>query len=125
MEIPRPSDAAKDAFRGLVPEAATITVRPMFANLAGFVNGNMFMALYGEQVAFKLAAGDLARALERPDAEPFGPSGRTMREYVALPLAAEGMDEWVEAALRYVASLPPKAPKSPKARAAGPTPPAR
>ena len=118
MEIPRPSERDKDRFRALVPAAATVTVRPMFANLAAFVNGNMFMALYGDRIAFKLAADDLARALARPDGEAFGPSGRTMREYVALPLTAAGLDEWIDAALGYVATLPLKAPKVPVTRRA-------
>ncbi|WP_296667206.1 TfoX/Sxy family protein [Demequina sp.] len=114
MEVPRPTQESKDAFRALVPAAPTVTVRAMFANLAAFVNGNMFMALYGDQVAFKMDAAALERAMTRADAETFGPAGRTMREYVAFPLAAAGLDEWVEASLGYVATLPPKAPRAPR-----------
>ncbi|WP_062521373.1 TfoX/Sxy family protein [Demequina silvatica] len=108
MEMPRPTEEAKAAFRALVPDAPGVEVRPMFGQLAGFVTGNMFMALYGDRVTFKLAAADLADARGRADAEPFAPGGRTMREYVSLPLAARDVDGLVERALAYVATLPPK-----------------
>ncbi|WP_062517374.1 hypothetical protein [Demequina gelatinilytica] len=108
MEMPRPTDAHRDAFRALVPSTAAVEVRPMFGQLAAFVNGSMFMALYGGLVTFKLAAPDLAVARERTDAQPFAPAGRTMREYVALPLAAPGLAGLAERALAYVATLPPR-----------------
>ncbi|SEI99898.1 TfoX/Sxy family protein [Demequina mangrovi] len=108
MRMPRPSDAQKEAFRALVPEAGDVEVRPMFGQLAAFVAGNMFMALYGDQVTFKLDETSLAAAHARPDAGPFAPAGRTMRAYVALPLDAPGLDGLATQALAYVASLPPK-----------------
>ncbi len=108
MEMPRPTDAHRDAFRALVPDAPGVEVRPMFGQLAAFVHGNMFMALYGGQATFKLAAADLEAARAREDAEPFAPGGRTMREYVALPLGASGLDDLVDRALAYVSTLPPK-----------------
>lgn len=110
MEMPRPTDEHKAAFRALVPDAPGVEVRPMFGQLAAFVGGHMFMSLFGDRVAFKLDAATLEVALARPEAEPFAPGGRTMREYVSLPLAAEAGDE-IDAALAYVASLPPKAPR--------------
>ena len=51
MQIPRPSEEAKALFRSVVPEAPGVEVKPMFANLGAFVNGNMFAGLYGESVA--------------------------------------------------------------------------
>ncbi|WP_062288786.1 TfoX/Sxy family protein [Demequina phytophila] len=108
MEMPRPTEEAKAAFRALVPDAPGVEVRPMFGQLAGFVTGNMFMALYGDRVTFKLAAVDLEAARERADAEPFAPGGRTMREYVSLPVTAAGLEGLAERALAYVATLPPK-----------------
>ncbi|MDN4482491.1 TfoX/Sxy family protein [Demequina lignilytica] len=110
MEMPRPTDAQKDAFRSLVPDAPGVEVRPMFGQLAAFVGGNMFMCLFGDRVAFKLDAPDLGAALSRPEAAPFAPGGRTMREYVSLPLGAEAGEE-AERALAYVATLPPKPPR--------------
>jgi len=108
MEMERPTEEGRETFRALAPEAPGVTVRAMFGNLAAFVNGNMFMALYGDRVAFKMDATDLARARARDDAEPFGPGGRTMREYVAFPLAAPDLEPWIEGSLAYVGTLPPK-----------------
>ncbi|MDN4476747.1 TfoX/Sxy family protein [Demequina sp. SYSU T00192] len=108
MEMPRPTDAQKDAFRALVPDVPGVEVRPMFGQLAAFVGGHMFMCLFGDRVAFKLASPDLEAARRLPAGEPFAPGGRTMREYVALPLAAPGPDDLVGQALAYVSTLPPK-----------------
>ncbi|WP_062529918.1 TfoX/Sxy family protein [Demequina rhizosphaerae] len=108
MEMPRPTEAHRAAFRALVPDAPGVEVRPMFGQLAAFVHGNMFMALYGDRATFKLAAADLEAARARDDAEPFAPAGRTMRDYVALPLAGPGLDGLVDRALAYVSTLPPK-----------------
>ena len=45
MSMPKPSDTSKALFESLVPDDALVTVRPMFGNVAAFVNGNMFMGL--------------------------------------------------------------------------------
>ena len=42
MKMPKPSEQAKAAFTKLVPDEPPITLKPMFGNLAAFVNGNMF-----------------------------------------------------------------------------------
>ena len=38
-----------------MPEEANVEVKPMFGNLGAFVNGNMFMGLFGSDVGLKLA----------------------------------------------------------------------
>src|SRR2546426_11196 len=47
MSMPRPDEANRAYFHSLLPEDPRITVRPMFGNLAGFVNGNMFTGIFG------------------------------------------------------------------------------
>jgi hypothetical protein len=50
---------------------------------------------------------------------PFGPAGRPMSGYTSLPLAWRSSPElaarWVDRALAYVRSMPPKVKKSKKA----------
>ena len=57
MQVPKPTEADKDRFRSLVPADPRVEVKPMFGNLGAFVNGNMFMGLFGADIGVKLAAG--------------------------------------------------------------------
>ena len=116
MEMPKPTDEDRERFRSLVPDAAGVEVKPMFGNLAAFVNGNMFMGRFGSAVGVKLAGEDRARLLAEPGAGPFGPAERPMGGYVTLPAAwgTEQAAPWVEHALAHVAALSAKAPKARK-----------
>jgi TfoX/Sxy family transcriptional regulator of competence genes len=115
--MPKPTEADKDYFRSIVPDDPLVEVKPMFGNLAAFVNGNMFMGLFGSDVGVRLPEGDRAALLEVEGAGPFGPGERPMGEYVALPSTwrgdAERTAEWCERALEHGAVLPPKV-KKPK-----------
>jgi TfoX/Sxy family transcriptional regulator of competence genes len=114
MQIPKPTAADIDRFRAIVPVDPRIEVKPMFGNLGAFVNGNMFLGLFGADIGLKLGAADAdaLRAIE--GAGPFGPAERPMGGYVTLPPSLaespEG-DRWVARSLAFVGSLPPKAPK--------------
>lgn len=100
-------------FESLVPTDPSVTVRPMFGHRGAFVNGNMFLALFGEQVAVRLSEDDRPALLEEEGALSFEPMpGRPMKEYVTLP-AGWRQDEakaerWVERSFAWARSLPPK-----------------
>lgn len=114
MKIPRPSTADVDRFRSIVPDDPRVEVKPMFGNLGAFVNGNMFMGLFGSDVGVKLSPDDGAELGTIDGAGPFGPPERPMGSYVTLPPALIGTPEgtrWVERALAHVGALPPKTPK--------------
>jgi len=113
MEMPKPSDDDKARFTALVPDAPGVEVKPMFGNLGAFVNGNMFMGVFGADVGLKLAEADRDALLAQPGAGPFGPSERPMSGYVTLPAAwsARKATPWITKALDHVAALPPKQPK--------------
>ena len=121
MKMPQPTEADKELFRSLIPAAPGITERPMFGQLAGFVNGNMFLCLFGDRIAVKLSDDQAAELLKVKGAAPFEPmEGRPMRGYVTLPTSwrAEQAEIWVEQSLAYVGSIPAKA-KKPAKKAAG------
>ena len=111
MQVPKPTDADRERFRALVPDGAGVEVKPMFGNLGAFVNGNMFIGLFGAQIGVRLppdAAAEL-RAVE--GAGPFGPAERPMGGYVTLPAAYMDGDEWrawVDRALEHVGTMKPK-----------------
>ena len=110
MQIPKPSDDDKAYFRSLVPDDPRIEIKPMFGNLGAFVNGNMFMGLFGSDVGVKLPAAEREQ-LVAAGRGAFGPAERPMQGYVTLPRTGEeeGRNpEWAAAALAHVAELPPK-----------------
>lgn len=118
MKIPKPTEADKERFRDLVPDAANVEIKPMFGNLAGFVNGNMFMGLFGSSVGVRLEEPDREQLLAHDGAGPFGPEERPMGAYVALP-AGWSDDEaapWIDKALAHVGAQPPKKPKKKAAK---------
>ncbi|MBT8197308.1 MAG: TfoX/Sxy family protein [Acidimicrobiia bacterium] len=115
MNIPKPSEADKDYFRSIVPEDPRVEVKPMFGNVAAFVNGNMFMGLFGPDVGVRLDENGRDELTAVEGTSPFGPDDRPMREYVTLPEAwrddPKTTAEWADRALDHVASMPPKEPK--------------
>jgi len=116
MEIPKPTQDDRDRFTALVPDDPRVAVKPMFGNLGAYVNGNMFMGLFGPDVGVKLdnAARD---ELLAAGGGAFGPIERPMASYVALPpkITRPKAKQWVAKSLDYVGSLPPKPPKPKKA----------
>ena len=115
MKIPKPTAGDRERFTALIPEASQVEVKPMFGNLGAFVNGNMFMGLFGSDVGIKLPDDDQQRLLAEPGTGPFGPQERPMAGYVTIPAnwPAETADDWIGRSLAYVAGLPPKKPKTP------------
>ena len=115
MEIPKPTEQDKAAFRALVPDRPDVVIKPMFGNLGAYVNGNMFMGLFGSSIGIKLSEPDRERLLAVDGAGPFGPAERPMAAYVSLPSdwieTSQRSTEWVDRSLAYVAALPPKARK--------------
>lgn len=112
MEIPKPSAADKDYFRAIVPDDPRVEVKPMFGNFAAFVNGNMFMGLFGPTVGLRLAEADRAELGAIEGAAPFGPEDRPMKQYVAMPIAwrndPDSTADWVARAFDHTAAMPPK-----------------
>lgn len=111
MQIPKPTDDDVARFRALVPDDPRVTIKPMFGNLGAFVNGNMFMGLFGSDIGVKLAPADAERLGAIEGAGPFGPAERPMGGYVTLPAAmteATDAGPWVTLALEHVGALPPK-----------------
>lgn len=118
MEIPKATDQDKARFRELLPDDQRVEIKPMFGNLGGFVNGNMFAGLFGGDVGVKLPPAELEKVVAKGGG-PFGPAERPMGGYVTLPasMAPARARPIVVQALDYVAAMPPKAPKKPKTAA--------
>jgi len=117
MKIPRANDETKAFFRSVVPDDAAVKVRPMFGNEAAFVNGNMFMGLYGSGMFVRLPEDDdRSEFLEREGTSLFEPmKGRPMKEYVMIPQEwvgnADAVRPWVARSLKWAGRLPKKTKK--------------
>jgi TfoX/Sxy family transcriptional regulator of competence genes len=113
MHIPRPSQETQELFRTLVPDAPGVQVKPMFANLGAFVNGNMFAGLFGDSIGVRLPDESVRAELLAVDgAGPYGPAERPMGGYVSLPEDwkddPDRLREWIGVALEQVGRMPPK-----------------
>src|SRR5438270_3979862 len=109
MQIPKPTHVDKARFESLVPDDLRVEVKPMFGNLGAFVNGNMFMGLFGSDVGLKLTPDDQA-SLRKAGGGDFGPAERRMAGYVTLPdgLGQAEAEAWIARSLGHVSSLPAK-----------------
>ncbi len=117
-----------DTFEAVVP-GPPATPRKMFGYPAAFVNGNMFMGLFQEDMILRLPEAERTELL-KVGARIFEPMpGRLSREYIAVPPALlanhEKLRPWVAKALEYGASLKSKTgrSKSGKTKSAGKTTP--
>jgi TfoX/Sxy family transcriptional regulator of competence genes len=123
--MPKPSEQAKAAFTKLVPGGPTVTLRPMFGNLAAFVNGNMFAGLFGEDLFVRLP-DDESAAVRKQGGRDFAPmAGRPMKGYVTVPSTwrtkPEPAKAWIVAALEITGRMPRKVAASKKPTARKPT----
>jgi TfoX/Sxy family transcriptional regulator of competence genes len=116
VQIPKPSEAKKEAFAAAAVPIRGAIVMPMFGNLGAFVNGNMFAGLLGPDLGVRLTDASAAAELAAiPGTAPFGPAERPMGGYISLPsgwLERPGLvAKWLDAAFEQVATLPPRAVK--------------
>jgi TfoX/Sxy family transcriptional regulator of competence genes len=116
VQVPKPTDADRERFHAFVPEEPDVETKPMFGNLGAFVNGNMFMGLFGSDIGVKLVDPDHDKLAAQPGAGPFGPAERPMSGYVTLPAdwTARKAKPWILKAHATAAALPPKQPKPKK-----------
>jgi TfoX/Sxy family transcriptional regulator of competence genes len=117
MKMPKPSEEARQAFAQLVPSGPAVTVKPMFGNIAGFVNGNMFAGLFGEDLFVRLP-DDEAAVVRRDGGRDFEPmTGHAMTGYVLVPNdwrdRPEAVAPLVERAMELTSRMPAKAPRKP------------
>ena len=121
MPMPKPDEASRKFFESVLPDDGRVRARPMFGNVAGFVNGNMFMGLFGDDLFVRLSEADRAELLREEGASQLEPMpGRPMKEYVAVPEAwrqePQRVRDWVGRSLVWVGDMPEKKPKKSKKR---------
>ena len=98
-----------------MPVDPRVVIKPMFGNLGAYVNGNMFIGLFGSDIGVKLADAD-QRKLRDAGGDSFGPEERPMGGYVTLPddLSPRQAKAWIAKSLAHVGAFPTKQPKPAK-----------
>jgi DNA transformation protein len=137
MSWPHVSESLVAAFYAALPSDPSIERRTLFGCPSAFLRGHLAVGTHGHGIVLKLSAEDRARLQAAGQARPFEPMpGRPMRELVVLDDRLAGdpcaLGEWVERALAYVGTLPPRIPGTPtsappgaRPHAAGAAPPRR
>src|SRR5262245_38091874 len=86
--MPKPTAEDKAFFESILPDDSRIEIKPMFGNVAAFVNGNMFAGTFGPALIVKLGGDAHAELRAMPGTGDFEPmKGRPMKGYVVLPAA--------------------------------------
>ena len=113
MKWEKCSDSLSDILETALGGSA-VQKRIMFGCPAYFANGNMAAGVHGSGIFIRLSAADREMFLHTHDqAGPFEPvAGHVMKDYVSVPSAVydhvEQFHPWLDKALRYAATLPPK-----------------
>jgi TfoX/Sxy family transcriptional regulator of competence genes len=118
MKMPKPSEDAKAALARIVPDEPTVTIKPMFGQLSGFVNGNMFCGIFGEDFFVRLPEDEIAKVKKQGgrDFEPV--AGHKMTGYVIVPgdWRAKPPGALIRRALEVTRKMPAKKPAAKKKR---------
>lgn len=102
------AERLREVFQG---QTETVEKR-MFGGLAFMVNGNMCCGVERESLMARVGPDQYEEALTLPNARPMDFTGRPMRGFVYVDPdgmeSDEGLNEWVQRCLDFVATLPPK-----------------
>jgi len=113
MKMPKPSEESKAALARVVPDEPAVTLKPMFGQMSGFVNGNMFIGIWGDELVLRLPDDEIGR-LKKQGGRDFEPmAGHKMGGYVLYG------GEWkskpphalIKRALEEARKMPAKTPK--------------
>jgi len=110
MKIPRPDENTKKFFNSVLPSDPRIKVRPMFGNVSAFVNGNMFMGLFGNDLFLRLSDKDNHELLENGGVVLEPMKGKPMKDYTLIPRTwstePDKVRLWISKSLAWASKLP-------------------
>ena len=111
--MPKASPEAAQRLTSLLGRDPRVEVRKMFGHPAAFVNGNLCVGTFGDELFVRLGAADVLALAKAPGVRPFEPmAGRPMKQYLVLPPAMLNRPaqakKWVARSIEHALSLPPK-----------------
>ena len=105
-------EALGDRIRDVLMGVDRVEERKMFGGLGLMVGGHMIVGVVRDELMARVGAEGEDDALEQPHARPMDFTGRPMTGFIFVAadgVATEGdVRPWVERALAFVATLPPK-----------------
>ena len=104
-----------ERLRELLQPRRGITERKMFGGLAFMSHGHMFVGVLGDSLMARVGPSERASALMKRHVREMDFTGKPMKGYVFVDAAGlesdSDLEHWVSACLRFVATLPAKAPR--------------
>ena len=103
-----------DRLRDLLAPVGPVRELRMFGGLAFMLHGHMACCVWKEAILVRLGAAGVAEATAAGEAEPFQPTQKKIALGLALIPDAAALDDddlqaWVDRAVAFVRTLPPKA----------------
>ncbi len=99
------------------PQLAVVE-KKMMGSLTFMVDGNMCCSVGKGRLMVRVGAAAYEKALTEPDVTPLEFGGKAPLGYVCVAAAAlrapESLQKWLDRALKFVATLPPKPEKQTK-----------
>ena len=108
-----------DRVRAVLPDGEAVDERPMFGGLTFMLSGHMLCGVVKDTLMVRLGPEETDRALEQPHVRPMDFTGRAMKGMVFIDPAGlhdQALRHWVDAAVGFVRSLPPKQAVAPRKR---------
>jgi TfoX/Sxy family transcriptional regulator of competence genes len=101
-----------ERIQALIGQRRGVTEKRMFGGLAFLLNGNMCCGVMKDRIMLRLGPEGVAAALREPHTEPMDFTGRPMKGMVyVVPEGYENdseLEKWIETAVRFAKTLPPK-----------------
>lgn len=109
------SEAVAERVRAALDAVETGEIK-MFGGLCFTVGGHMCCGVLGDDLVVRIPPESAEAALGRPGARPMDFTGRAMKGFVYVGSegfrTAKALQRWVDEAVRYARSLPPKRSKT-------------
>ncbi len=89
-----------------------LQAKKMFGGIGFLINGNMACGVLGEDMIVRVGPGKYDEALAQPFTRPFAMTGRPMSGWILVSpsgvIEESDFKSWIDQAVKYVQSLPPK-----------------
>ena len=110
-----------DRMRAALAQPNELTEKEMFGGLSFMLAGNMCCGIVKDDLVVRVDPDSYEKALAKPHARPMDFTGRPMKGMIYVGPEGYRTDEelkyWLDQALDFALSLPPKTPKAtPRAR---------